>query len=102
VFVTLLCAAVFCGIGVWAYRSTSPVHFWSRTTVAPAQIKDIKAYNQANGLMWLIYSALWAVSAVLGFINSMVAAGAMVLLCFPGLMILIICYRRIFAKFKVQ
>ena len=35
--------------------------FWSGSSVKENEISDIRAYNHANGVMWIVYSlVLWA------------------------------------------
>lgn len=43
---------IFISIGIWAFLRKSPMHFWTGSTVMPEVLKDVKAYNRANGIMW--------------------------------------------------
>jgi len=53
--IVLLCVLLFAGIGIWALKRKTPMHFWAGTTVNPETITDIKKYNQANAIMWFCY-----------------------------------------------
>ena len=55
------------GIGVNAIKREKPMWFWSGTTVKEEEISDVKAYNRANGIMWLVFSCVFWISTVLGF-----------------------------------
>ena len=45
-----------------------------RSTVKEDEIADIPGYNRANGIMWLVFSAVFWISTVLGC-HSMAAGG---------------------------
>ena len=69
-FVTILvCAIVFFALSVWCFASKNPVHFWTGQKVLKETISDIKKYNRANGILWLVYSFFWFISAFLGLYN---------------------------------
>jgi len=94
------CAAMFIGIGVYAFRSKKPMHFWSGSEVDPAAIRDIKAYNRANGWMWCVFGGGMVLIALLGLWNPS-AAGMMVpVWIIGGLPVLVICYNRVYKKYK--
>lgn len=50
---------VFTGIGIFAWKRKKPMWFWSGSTVDESEIADIPAYNRANGIMWICYSAVF-------------------------------------------
>ena len=56
---------LFTGLGIFAWKRKKPMWFWSGSTVEDWEITDIPAYNRANGIMWLCYSAVFWVSALL-------------------------------------
>ena len=100
-FIAVLCAAVFWGIGICALKRSEPMHFWSGSHVPVEQIQDVKAYNKANAKMWFVYGLLYALAGV----NSILGNGrvGVVLLagsCFPGLFVLMWVYSRILKKYK--
>ena len=60
---------LFTVIGIYALKSKKPMHFWSGSTVRASEITDVPAYNKANGIMWLVFSVIFWISAVLGYFN---------------------------------
>ena len=93
-------AAFFTGLGVYAMRRKKPMWFWSGSEVKPWQIRDIPAYNRANGWMWIGYSlGLWA-SAILGLFNVPAAGILVMVVCVLGIPGLVITYNRIYKKYK--
>lgn len=94
------CAALFCGIGLYARKLEKPMWFWSGSTVDPASITDVKAYNSENARMWFLYS-LWYWGA--GFVwiwHETAALIALVLGCTVGIGILVGTYQKIEKKYK--
>ncbi|MGI6727032.1 MAG: hypothetical protein ACOX4P_00510 [Anaerovoracaceae bacterium] len=99
-----LCGVVFSGIGIYAYKKKTPMHFWSGTTVHSEEITDIKAYNRENAIMWIVYSLFFFLSGIMGlFDKTTFYAGILLILsCFPGIFVLILNYLRIERKYKVK
>ena len=99
-------AALFYGIGVWANRRKTPMHFWAGTELDPKTVSDIPAYNHENAVMWKLYSIPYWIAGALSLFQAQWCAIAalilMVLACFPGLLILIRHYRRLEAKYIFQ
>ena len=93
-------AAFFTGIGVYARKRKKPMWFWSGSEVKPWQIRDIPAYNRANGWMWIIYSLGFWASAILGLINVPAAGILVMVVCVLGIPGLVITYNRIYKKYK--
>ena len=95
------CAALFLGIGMYATRLKTPMHFWSGSRIDPASVSYIPAYNRENGRMWKWYSVpYWSAGAftLFGGGSDPAAICAMVLLILafiPGMPILIASYNRI-------
>ena len=59
------CAASFTALGIYAWKRKKPMWFWSGSEVKAWQIRDIPAYNRANGWMWIGYSlGFWAAAAL--------------------------------------
>ena len=100
-----VCALTFLGIAIWARKSQKPINFWSGTSVPAEKVTDIQAYNQANALMWIVYSVpywmagLISAFAVLGDIFLIIATIILLLACLPGGFLLIWQYRRIEKKY---
>ena len=98
--IMIFCGALFTGMGVYAWRKKKPMHFWSGATVKESEIRDIPAYNRANGMMWILFSLIFWVSALAGVWS---AAGAAILEAVGfviGIPALVIAYRRIYQKYK--
>ncbi|MCQ2462431.1 MAG: hypothetical protein MJ177_03370 [Clostridia bacterium] len=100
ILIMLPCSMLFTGIGIYAWNRKKPIWFWSGSTVSKNEISDIKAYNRANGIMWLCFSLPFWVSTFLGFFYN--KAGAIVLIanCIIGIPALPIAYGRIYKKYK--
>ena len=95
-------SALFTGIGIYAWRREKPMWFWSGSTVDEKEISDIPAYNKANGIMWICYSALFWISTIMG-VFQMAAAGIVLSVgCLGGIPILIFTYGKIYSKYRVS
>ena len=95
------CAILFYSIGVYAKKCDKPMGFWSGSEVKPEQISDIKQYNKENSIMWKLYS-LWYFAAGLARLwDSIVFAVILIMSCTVGLVLLILCYNRIFRKYRL-
>ncbi len=94
-------AALFTGIGLYAMGRKKPMWFWSGSEVKPWQIRDIPAYNRANGWMWIFYSLGFWAAAALSLLNVPVAGILTALWCVGGIPALILTYNRIHNKYKV-
>ncbi len=103
-------ALLFLTIGTCAARSEKPMHFWSGTTVDPATISDIPAYNHANGRMWALYSVPYWICGVFGGLEIVFHSAwfpiacliVMVLACTVGMWWLVRTYKSIEKKYKVN
>ncbi len=110
VVVCVGCAALFFGIGVWACKRKTPMHFWAGTEIDPVSISDLIAYNRENGRMWMVYSIPFWLSGVLAVMNAIsprpfypvAALVIMVLACTFGLWWLMKTYSAIEKKYKVN
>lgn len=94
------CAASFTALGIFAWKRKKPMWFWSGSEVKPWQIRDIPAYNRANGLMWIIFSMGFWASAVLSLFNVPAAGVLAMVTCVLGIPGLVIVYNRIYKKYK--
>ncbi|HZK27057.1 MAG TPA: hypothetical protein VFD00_05935 [Thermoclostridium sp.] len=95
-----LCSSIFGLIALWAFKRKDPMHFWSGSTVRPEEIADIPSYNRANGLMWAIYSICMIVTGVLSLFSIITGAILLVIICVPGIAVLIVVYNRIYNKYR--
>lgn len=89
----------FVGIGIYSFKRKTPMHFWAGTIVKSEEISNIKAYNRANGIMWIAYGLSFLLIPLLG---SMV--GSIVIAILSPFMIvgMVLCYRCIYNKYKVK
>lgn len=94
------CSALFSILGVYAFFRKKPIWFWSVSTVEETEIADIPAYNRANGIMWIVFSIPLWLSAFLGLRHGIISLILIILSCVIGLPILMIVYKRIYAKYK--
>ena len=94
------CSAVFTIIGIYAWNRKKPMWFWSGSTVEETEIADIPAYNRANGRMWIVFSLPLWLSTFLGLWNEMIALILLAVDLVIGLTVLMIVYKRIYAKYK--
>ncbi|MBR0356171.1 MAG: hypothetical protein IJI85_07425 [Clostridia bacterium] len=94
------CAAAFTGLGVFAMRRKKPMWFWSGSEVKPYEIRDIPAYNRANGWMWILYSLGFWAAAALSLLNVPAAGVLVAVWCLGGIPVLVLGYNRIYKKYK--
>ena len=90
----------FTGLGIFAWKRKKPMWFWSGSTVNEWEITDIPAYNRANGIMWLCYSAVFWISSFLGILQLEAAGAALAVGCLGGIPVLVIVYKRIYNKYR--
>ena len=90
----------FTGIGIYAMKREKPMWFWSGSEVSEREISDIPAYNRANGIMWIVYSSVFWISAVFGLFRMEAAGIFMAIGCLGGIPCLIIAYQKIYKKYK--
>ena len=62
-------SALLTGLGIFAWRRQKPMWFWSGQAVGEDEIGDVKAYNRANGIMWIVFSLLMWISTFLAFLQ---------------------------------
>jgi len=99
----LLSSLTFVGFGVFALKKHTPIHFWAGTVVKAEEISDVKAYNKANGIMWISYGIIICLSGLLSTIwkkDEFVLAW--VVFIFIGLIAMMIIYGKIKEKYKVR
>ena len=90
------------GIGVYAWRRKEPMWFWSGSTVSEEEISDVRAYNRANGMMWIAFSLIFWRSTALGFYRMKAGGIALIAGCIVGIPALIIAYLKISNRYKVH
>lgn len=97
--VNLILGLTFTGIGIYATRRKEPIWFWSGSTVPAWEIRDIPAYNRANGVMWCLYSLFFYLAGLLYFWSPYVGIALTLLAVFPGIPVLIWNFYRIKRKY---
>lgn len=93
-------ALFFTGLGVFARRRKKPMWFWSGSEVKEREIRDVRAYNRANGIMWLAFSGVFWVAAILGAFETEAAGIVLAVGVIAGIPALIFAYSRIYNKYK--
>ena len=98
--IMILVSAFITGIGVYAWRRKKPMWFWSGTKVRESEISDVPAYNRANAIMWICYSAVFWLSTFLGLWNE--TAGGILLIagCLISAPVLQMVYGKIYNKYR--
>ena len=94
------CSALLTGLGVYAICRKKPMWFWSGSTVKEEEIRDIPAYNRANGIMWIVFSLVFWAATILGFFTFKIAGIVILVGSIIGAPGLVIAYKRIYAKYK--
>ena len=98
--VMLPISVFFTVYGIYAWRRKKPMWFWSGSTVRESEISDIPAYNKANGIMWIVYSLVFWAGSVLGLFEIGIAGIVVAVGCLAGIPVLVLVYRKIYAKYK--
>ena len=100
--ISLMCAALFFGIGLYAKKSHKPMGFWSGSKVDASKITDITKYNKANGNMWQLYSLFYFGSALSAFLSPIISAILLIIGCTLGFVFLIVVYNKICGKYMTH
>lgn len=111
IFVTVsvilfLVGIIFVLIGVYAYQRKSPMYFYAGSDTDASEITDVKAYNRANGIMWITYGALYFIPILVYIlvpdkINDTVLSVSVVI-CFLGLLAVLWVYQKIDDKYRIE
>ncbi len=94
-------SALITGIGIYAWKRRKPMWFWSGSTVSEEEISDVPAYNRANGIMWISFSAVFWISTALGLFHQEAAGIVLEAGCLAGVPALIFTYQKIYKKYRV-
>ena len=92
----------FTGLGIFAWRRKQPMWFYAGSTIKEDEIKDIPAYNRANGKMWIAYSGVFWLRVILGFFNPEIAGPVLGVGVIGGIPVLVIAYKKIYDKYKAD
>ena len=67
--------------------------FWAGDTVSEDEITDVRAYNRANGIMWLCFSLLLWIGTIIGACYSIILGANIILVdATVGLVLMMIAY----------
>lgn len=62
----ILCSFSLIALGIWISKSKKPVWFWANNEdVKKDCITNIPEYNRKNGIMWMVYGALFLIPVLL-------------------------------------
>ena len=86
----LACSLAFIAFSIYAFLSKKPINFWAGEKISSNLVTDIKKYNRANGLMWLIYGICWTLAAIIGLFSIEISAGITIILCASIVIMIII------------
>ena len=101
-YITMISSSLlFTGIGIYAWNRKKPMWFWFGTSIKESEISDIVSYNHANGIMWIVYSLVLWIATFAGIWNTKIALVFIIAACVPGIPLLIVVYKRIYAKYKI-
>ena len=89
-------------LGIYAWKRKKPMWFWSGTEVKASEISDVKAYNKANGIMWIIYSLVFWAGAILGVYQIDIAGIVVAAGCLGGIPLLVLAYTKIYNKYRIR
>ena len=95
-------SAFFTGVGIFAIRRQKPMWFWAGSEVKEDSLTDVRAYNRANGVMWIVFSLLFWGETVLGVFYPSVAGILIAVTTLGGIPILAVVYKRIYKKYRVK
>ena len=93
-------SALLTGLGIFAWRRQKPMWVWSGQTVGEDEIADVKAYNRANGIMWIVFSLFMWFSTFLAFSSLKLAGIVMLAGCILCVPVLPSAYSRIYKRYK--
>lgn len=94
------CGAIFIGLGIYSIRKKTPMHFWAGTTVKSNEITNIRAYNKANGIMWITYGSTFVLAGVFSLLNMAIGTMFFIIAGIAGTFVLILVYNHIYNKYK--
>ena len=88
------------GIGIWSWKSKIPAGFYAG--VEPPKVKDVRKYNHAVAILWLVYAILFELLGFPFLFQEQNSPGFIVtILGVVAITIaLLIVYNRILAKYR--
>ena len=94
------CWVLFYLIGIYAGHREKPMWFWAGTEVQETEIRNVPAYNRANGIMWIAFSLVFWTATIVGIWNETIVEHIIGGGCLLGIPALIISWRLIYRKYK--
>ena len=85
----------YAGFGLYSWRRKTPANFWAGEKIPDEAVSDVKKYNRANGLMWIIYGVLYLIPAIMALFDAASAGFILAAITFAGTPILIFIYVKI-------
>ena len=86
---------LYAGFGLFYYHSKTPANFWSGDKISPEDVSDVKKYNRANGIMWIVYGILFLIPASTAFTSVLISGVFIGIFTFIGVPVLIVIYTKI-------
>ena len=93
-------SALFTGLGVFAWVRRKPMWFWSGQIVTEGEILNVRAYNRANGIMWIAFSLVMWASTFLAFSDMKLAGIVLFVACILCVPVLPFTYSRIYKRYR--
>lgn len=104
--ILFLVGMIFVMIGIYAYQRKSPMYFYAGSDINSSEITDVKAYNKANGIMWMAYGALYFIPILVYILIpdkiSETVLSISVVICFLGLLAVLWICQKIDDKYRIQ
>lgn len=90
---------IFICLGIYSLKRKTPMHFWAGSTVSSEEISDVKAYNKANGVMWICYGLSFLLIPI---VEEHFGSLTLAILVPFMIVALILNYKIIYNKYKVK
>ena len=81
-------------------KMRKPFPFFTGVSIPAEVLSDVRAYNCANGKMWVFYSAVHIVAGFLALLSNTLGFVLFGLLILPGLVIMFTIHKRILNRYK--
>ena len=94
----IFCFLLFAGLGTFFMFSKTPANFWSGQKISIENVSDVKKYNRANAIMWIVYGVLYLIPAIVSLFNVLGAGLFILVLTFVGVPVLIVIYTKVIRR----
>lgn len=95
------CALLFLGVAFFAARKKTPMHFGFGSTVDPARIRNIAAYNKASAVMWGVLGLCYGLLGLLILFDMALGGLVTVFFSIVGVIALVAVHGRIYQRYKI-